>query len=341
MVYALAAIMLALTSILTTILAFVFDLFSYRVKIGRVGWLYLRDVAITHTHTLKNKNNAKEEKTCIISASELSLTLHLPKLSELYWGIFTIREYERKDVDQHITISSIICTLHFFPVLIPVLLALFGKDVKRLSEGPLVSAELKDFRVLVHTSARWPNWIANLRDHLMYVILCTDILRLDHFKKRFVASSVRASAATEGWKAKRRSVTTNEAKSQSGSALNEEEDSDDDDDYESDSSDSGYTTQTPDQIQQTKKKLVPLEDEAVVSVTSSGWQIHNHYNHRLYVFGSIDAEMRKSWETEKGVFVMRATECEWFKLPRLESSTLCVSSFLSLSPFYSWCYITN
>ena len=74
------------------------------------------------------------------------------------------------------------------------------------------------------------------------------------------------------------------------------------------------------------------QDEIRVSASWEQWHILNNWQGRMYTFGKLDAQLRKSWVEERGSFVMIAEECRWTK----------VSSFVNRETFrnsYGWWYV--
>ncbi|KDR85505.1 hypothetical protein GALMADRAFT_365327 [Galerina marginata CBS 339.88] len=61
------------------------------------------------------------------------------------------------------------------------------------------------------------------------------------------------------------------------------------------------------------------QDEIRVQCTASQWYISTWHG-RMYSFGDLQAELRRSWVEDRGSFVMIAKESRWLKLPFVASA---------------------
>lgn len=55
-------------------------------------------------------------------------------------------------------------------------------------------------------------------------------------------------------------------------------------------------------------------DEVKIRGEAQQWHVHNIRNNRMYTFGALDIEVRKSWVEDKSTFVMIAKNSKWTKV---------------------------
>ncbi|KAL0951922.1 hypothetical protein HGRIS_008576 [Hohenbuehelia grisea] len=55
------------------------------------------------------------------------------------------------------------------------------------------------------------------------------------------------------------------------------------------------------------------QDEVRVSLAASNWHIRG-WNSRMYLFGKLDAQLRRNWVEDRGSFVLIAEECRWMRV---------------------------
>lgn len=146
-----------------------------------------------------------------------------------------------------------------------------------------ISATLDDFRVRVAHSNTTPPWMQRLRANLITTVLNGMTIRADKFKTEIIfnTTNVQGPIVTVANDDEDQDLDAKQLHSQPGS-------------YESGSG-------------------LPEDDrEAIVTLTASHWHIKNFRN-RLYKFGSLDAQLRRSWdpEADRGSFVLVAKNSSW------------------------------
>ncbi|RDB29187.1 hypothetical protein Hypma_016109 [Hypsizygus marmoreus] len=154
-----------------------------------------------------------------------------------------------------------------------------------------ISIVLDDFRVRIFSSMHTPGWVETLRRNLVSTALNGQTVRVDDFVTNIVLS-------TMGIRGRKLIV-----------------EDDDEDEYQSDQDDEKKSCQpeTGPENQNTEMN----DDEAVVTLTVSQWHIKN-FRGRLYSFGSLNAQLRRSWEpnVDRGTFVLVAKNCSWVLAPQ-------------------------
>ncbi|KAK7040172.1 hypothetical protein VNI00_009978 [Paramarasmius palmivorus] len=147
----------------------------------------------------------------------------------------------------------------------------------------LAFVELHDFRIQVHSSQRTPRWVEKLRRNLLYTVLNEEIRLLEN-----------ADLKLEMHTAKSRNFKL-------------DDDSDEDGEVPR-SNGHAYGTEP------STGGDAECNDEAKVTFFADNWHTYNHINSRLYEFGRIDAQLRRSWTREEGTFVLVAQECRWNRI---------------------------
>uniref|UniRef100_A0A0W0G8B0 Uncharacterized protein n=1 Tax=Moniliophthora roreri TaxID=221103 RepID=A0A0W0G8B0_MONRR len=141
--------------------------------------------------------------------------------------------------------------------------------------------ELHDFRIQVYSSKNTPRWVEQLRRDLLYTMLNEDTRRLDNADLKLELRTARS--ASFRFDGDSNSDVDGEAPRSTG--------------HIAEPSSSGE-----------------LNDEAKVTFFADHWHTYNHINSRLYEFGRIDAQLRRSWAGEEGTFVLVSQECRWTRV---------------------------
>ncbi|KAF8079169.1 hypothetical protein FPV67DRAFT_1467753 [Lyophyllum atratum] len=151
-----------------------------------------------------------------------------------------------------------------------------------------IAAVLDDFRVRVFDSEHTPPWMKALREDLVSTVINGKHTRADHLKTKITFSSGSVQKKT---------VTIADDK------LVQEVDHEDD----APGSCADKDPECPPHVD---------DDEAILTLTASDWHIGGLRN-RLYQFGTVDAQLRHSWEPQshRGSFVLIATDSCWLLAP--------------------------
>ncbi|KAJ3757214.1 hypothetical protein EV360DRAFT_84226 [Lentinula raphanica] len=72
------------------------------------------------------------------------------------------------------------------------------------------------------------------------------------------------------------------------------------------------------------------KDESRITHHSSEWHIYNHAIRRLYHFGQLAAQLRRTWVDDTGSFTLIAQDCHWIRqLPcTRDENPVCARNFL-------------
>lgn len=118
------------------------------------------------------------QKLYTISTSSIHIKLHLPRPREPHWAKILVQNYQYRDPECSVSISTIKITLWFFPMLF------------RFTAGPLITLQFEDFRLHVYNSTYTPKWVRKLGDNLIYTAINEETVRLHQFKPRFVLNGL-------------------------------------------------------------------------------------------------------------------------------------------------------
>lgn len=223
-----------------------------------------------------------------VTIPRLEFIPHLPRRSFPCWGDLKVYDYEYTDHDHHVTIGTVNVALWLFPVL------------SRVASGPWLTIRLGDFRILVYTSERTPDWIVQLRRNIFDTICCGEIIRLDALKLRTTFSKPNPVA----------DIDEDEAECFCG---DEKEDEDDTLDLEG------------------KVPEVQLEQpptEGVIDGHAIGWHMVNS-KRRMYVFRDVVAQARRDIDGDGGSFRMPIKDCSWIKMPAVGKQESYVNHLIS------------
>ena len=195
--------------------------------------------------------------------------------------------------------------------------------------GPWISVELDGLRIRVHHSNQTPYWIKRLRQNLAGALLNGDIYRLDDVKAtvQFAGVSEPQVPASHRRRANSRArerplSATLPAKShcngrdraaasstggQDDDDASDEESSDEYEDREADGS------SPADHVDPPPPFLNREVDELRTTISASQLHLHNP-DARIYAFRTIDAQLRRDWDTDRGSFVLVAEEGRWVRV---------------------------
>ncbi|KAJ4470928.1 hypothetical protein J3R30DRAFT_1139214 [Lentinula aciculospora] len=65
-----------------------------------------------------------------------------------------------------------------------------------------------------------------------------------------------------------------------------------------------------------------VKDESRITHHSSQWHIHNRATFRLYRFGRLAAQLRRTWKDDTGTFALVAEDCHWTRHSRFEENDI-------------------
>ncbi|EEB94253.1 hypothetical protein MPER_06960, partial [Moniliophthora perniciosa FA553] len=226
------------------------------------------------TITLSSPSYTRRNATLSLSLSSFHITFHVPRRDNPRWATVSLHQCSLKDKKHYVTIDRIDVALWLFP-------SLSGYPPARRT---IVFAELHDFRIQVYSSKDTPKWIEQLRRSLLYTVLNEDIRRLDNADLKLEMHTARSAS------------------------FKSDDDSDLDVDDEAPRSDEHVRISTE------PSSSGELNDEAKVTFFADHWHSYNHINSRLYEFGRLDAQLRRSWVDEEGTFVLVSQQCRWTRV---------------------------
>ena len=139
---------------------------DHRISVQRIGAEYF---GLSFIQISFMRISTGSEFAC----SKAILSLHLPRSSAPYFGLFTACDLEYKDTDCHISVSKLCTKLWFFPLFF------------RFTSGSWISAELDDFRIRIFSSSHTPYYVKLMRRNLIGALTKGEVLRLDGFRVEF------------------------------------------------------------------------------------------------------------------------------------------------------------
>lgn len=224
-----------------------------------------------------------------VSSPHLHIALHLPRPSNPTILTITLYNYDYADLEHCVALTKLKVVVSLFPVL------------TRVSAGPFLAVTLDDFRVRVFSSEHMPQWIQKLRGNLVYTVLNGDTFRLEDLETNIVLSTIGGRGITDDDTDEAHQTTDIPKSFQNGSG---------------DASNT-YNIAVNGASSGESQKQPPDDagEEAIVTLNSSQWHITN-FQHRHYTFGTISAQLRRSWDGDRGSFVLIAKESRWVQAPR-------------------------
>lgn len=288
---------------------------GHHLKIGRSSVRDLSLYDVRYTGALYD-----EKYTYTFTAPCVSIRFCRPTSTYPSWLVFTAHELFYKSTTCDTSLTRLDATFWVFPYLF------------KRTAGPWISAELDGLRIRVHHSNETPYWIKRLRQNLAGALLTGDIYRLDEVKAtvRFAGVSEphipsRGKVRTRDHARERPLSATLPAKSCSGydasngeaseSSENDSSDSDtsdasSDDEYEDREADGSSPA---DHVDPPPPFLNREVDELRTTISASQLHLHNP-DARIYAFRTIDAQLRRDWDTNRGSFVLVAEEGRWVRV---------------------------
>ncbi|KAI0732419.1 hypothetical protein C8Q72DRAFT_874338 [Fomitopsis betulina] len=167
----------------------------------------------------------------------------------------------------------------------------------KCTAGPWISTEIDGLRIRVHNSNDTPYWVQRLRQNLMRALLNGDIYRLDDVK-----ATVQFAGVSQPHVPHRREAD--------GSS-------------------------PADHIDPPPPFLNREVDELRTTISVSQLHLHNP-DARIYTFRTINAQLRRDWDSNRGSFVLVAEEGRWIRVHRpyqREWSLEWTQIFTSMSQF--------
>lgn len=261
-----------------------------------------------------------EKYTYTFTAPCISIRFCRPTSAYPCWLVFTAHDLLYKSTTCDASLTRLDATFWVFPYLF------------KCTAGPWISTEIDGLRIRVHNSNDTSYWVQRLRQNLMRALLNGDIYRLDDVK-----ATVQFAGVSQPHVPHRREVRTRErAKegplsatlpvkscasggdySEGSEAACSDSDSDaidansDDDrkDCEADGS------SPADHIDPPPPFLNREVDELRTTISVSQLHLHNP-DARIYTFRTINAQLRRDWDSNRGSFVLVAEEGRWIRVHR-------------------------
>ncbi|KAF9469544.1 hypothetical protein BDZ94DRAFT_1125316, partial [Collybia nuda] len=241
-------------------------------------------------YTYNPSKSRSTPATLSVSSPHILITWHLPRLSNPTILLLTLFNYDYADVEHRVALTKVKVVISLFPVL------------TRVSAGPFLAVTLDDFRVRVFSSERTPQWIQRLRGNLVYTVLNGDTFCLDDLETNVVLSTIGGRAISDDDTDEARQATDVPKSFQNGSG-------------DSSNTYNDVLVKGAPSEEGQRQPSKGVGEEAIVSMNSSRWHIRN-FKYRQYLFGTLAAQLRRSWDGERGSFVLIAKESRWVQAPR-------------------------
>lgn len=256
---------------------------SYRVSVASLGFFHIYGLSY-------------QTATLTITIGKLDFNLKRPSRLDPSWAVITISSYEYKDSACHVSMDFCLTKLWFFPVFY------------RFSFGPWIDVTIEGFVTQVNESRNTPPLLQRTRNHLAASTLNGETVRIGHMSTRFffgrdvevpVASMSEDEREDEGmeWNkqgmlSQNNGLAQERAKMRTGKTL------------------SGGT-------ENGRRKTASERDDVRIRLTLEQWQMST-LNHRMYTFGEIQGELRRSWLDDHGSVVVIMKNVAWIKLPHTD-----------------------
>ncbi|KIL71433.1 hypothetical protein M378DRAFT_65784 [Amanita muscaria Koide BX008] len=199
-----------------------------------------------------------------------------------------VYDYEYTDRDHHVTTGTVNVALWLFPVL------------SRVTSGSWLTIRLGDFRILVYTSERTPDWIVQIRRNIFDTTCCGEIIRLDDLKLRTTLSKPNPVV----------NIEEDEAECVCGDEKEDEDDT------------LGLEGKVP------EVQLEQPPTEGVIDGHAIKWHMVNS-RRRMYVFRDVVAQLRRDIDGDGGSFRMPIKDCSWIKMPAVGKQESYVNHLIS------------
>ncbi|TBU42550.1 hypothetical protein BD309DRAFT_174335 [Dichomitus squalens] len=294
--------------------------FGHRLSIGRLTLWTAREVHFEAALFSKTYR-------CSFRIPLIAWSFHIPHSVEPRWCTITLHDIFYNSPTGDISIGRFELVLWFFPVFF------------RQSTQPWGNVVIDDFRVLVFKSIQTPYYIHRLREKLVSALLTGDVMRCDMARTTCRFSGVSDVPEAEPWWSKEQGSCAEERwlhrpRDEARHALGEAEDCAEDEELEESMHDredhAGHEEEdgvceenepgkkANELVSDGRYTTVPMrtsdKDEMCFSWLSRQLHIYN-CDSRVYAFGSIDAQVRRSWSEDRGSFVMNAEELRWVHVP--------------------------
>ncbi|KDQ51110.1 hypothetical protein JAAARDRAFT_199334 [Jaapia argillacea MUCL 33604] len=240
-----------------------------------------------------------------IESTNVELTFHIPRPSYPCWGTFLAENVYHRTPECSVSVIRCHTTLWIYPYAF------------RFTAGPYADTKLDDFRLQVFSSKRTPGWVNRLRTNLVATILKGDTIRCDEFRIAIQGGlnspgergvEVEQDGDYETTDAPEESVTLGGGQIGDGTGGEAV--------YKETYADSSRTPISSLNASDPTMQNSSGTSEFRTSTTARGYHVHNWQN-RIYTFGSIDAQLRKNWEEEKGSYAMVVRDVRWTKVHSL------------------------
>lgn len=316
----LLALCLAFFILVASLLFSVPRFYGHQLYVRRVGFLTLYGVHYSYKRDFS------------ATAKRVAFRFRLPRPSDPRWGVFETDYYDQADSLCRASIEHVRIDLWLFPVSF------------RFTAGPLCTVRLDGFCIRVYSSQKYPDWIAKLRRNLVGTILQGQLLRVDDFLSSFEALpriledddvleeqldelDFKSKHYTDGdWDKMgkvQRDVSDPEhlRRTPTGNGHRVEDGQPESKYFKPEALSRNFDNPHSALGLDVKDiRLPPAErDELRISAGVRRYLARNWQN-RLYSFGAIDAQWRRSWVEERGSFNMIVVDAKWTKQHSLVES---------------------
>ncbi|KAH9837362.1 uncharacterized protein C8Q71DRAFT_723615 [Rhodofomes roseus] len=267
---------------------------GHHLKIRRISIRRLSLHDVHYTGALYD-----EKYTYTFTAPCISARLHIPTPSYPCWLALTAHEVFYKSTTCDASTTRLDATCWLFPYLF------------KRTAGPWVSADVDGLRIRVHSSNTTPFWIGRLRQNLAGALVNGDIYRLDDVKATVRFAGLSEPGQLDG----HAHSELDHAESSDGEEEQYDSDSchgDSSDEYEDCEADGSSPV---DHVDPPPPFLNRETDELRTTVSACQLHLHNP-DGRIYSFRTIDAQLRRDWDTDRGSFVLIAEDSRWIRVHR-------------------------